>query len=148
MEFAGAMFQRIELNTGLQRSGFPLRLLLLAWGGLAILLSASPWQWTTLAFLGLFLVDRLVARGVRLRHAPATATLGLDGVLRLERGGREQLATWTGRAWVCRWFCVVDWESLSGPRRGRALVCAADNHPNDFRRLRVLLRLAPGEPVP
>ena len=54
------MFQRIELNTGLARSGLPLRLLLLAWGGLAILSSASPWQWTTLAFLGLFLVDRLV----------------------------------------------------------------------------------------
>ena len=142
------MFRRIELNTGLPQSGFPLRLLLFAWGGLAILSSASPWQWTMSAFLGLLLADRLVARSVRLRHAPARATLGLDGVLRLERGSREQLATWTGRAWVCRWFCVVDWESLSGPRRGRVLVRAAGNHPDDFRRLRVLLRLAPGVPAP
>jgi hypothetical protein len=142
------MFHRIELITGFPKAWLPLRLLLLSWGGVAIVFSTSPWPWTMLALLTLFLADRYVVRSVRLRHRPARATLGLDGVLRLQRGEGEQLATWTGRAWVCRWFCLVDWECLSAPRRGRALVCAADNHPDDFRRLRVLLRLGHGEQSP
>ena len=135
------MFQRIELKTGFSQGWLPLRLLLSAWGGMAILSSAPSWPWMILALIALFFVDRHLARSIRLRHDPARATLGLDGILRMERGGREHLATWNGRAWVCRWFCVVEWESLSEPRRGQALVCAADNHPDDFRRLRVLLRL-------
>ena len=138
------MFQRIELKTGFPPGWMPLRLLLLAWGGTAILSSASPWPWTVSALFTLFFVDRFVAHRLSLQHRPARAVLGLDGVLQLDNRGREQLATWTGRAWVCRWFCVVEWKSPSEPCRGRVLVSSAGNHPDDFRRLRVLLRLGHG----
>jgi hypothetical protein len=142
------MFQRVELTTGFPQAWLRLRLLLPAWGGAAILSSAAAWPWMMVALLALLLVDRLVARGLRQRQHSTRATLGLDGVLRLQRGGREHLATWTGHAWVCRWFCAVDWVSLTEPRRGQALVFAAHNHPDDFRRLRVLLRLGQGRATP
>ena len=139
------MFQRIELQTGTPDGWLLPRLLLLAWGGAAILGSASAWPWAALAMLALLLVDRIVARCAKRQHRPGSATLDLDGVLRLRREGREQVANWTGHAWVGRRFCVVHWNSPVAPNRGHTLVRAGDNHPDDYRRLRVLLRLGGSE---
>ena len=139
------MFQRIELQTGVPSGWLLPRLLLLAWGAAAVLASASPWPWAAAALIVLVIVDRLVSRHLRRRQAPGTATIGTDGLLRLCRGGREQLADWSGQAWVGRRLCVIHWSSPTAPRRGHTVVRAADNHPDDFRRLRVLLRLGGAE---
>lgn len=141
------MFQRIEIKTGVSERWRSLPALLAVWAALALLFSGASWQWTLPLLVPLFLVYRWSVRLLERQHGASRATLGVDGILRLDLDGREQLAAWTGHAWVCRWFCVVDWTSDDEPRRGQALVCAANNHPDAFRRLRVLLRLGVAEPA-
>lgn len=135
------MFRRIEVQTGVPERWRYLPALLAVWAALVLLFSGASWQWGLPLLVPLFAAYRFSTRRLRRQHRAGRATLGVDGILRLDLDGREQLAAWTGHAWVCRWFCVVDWTSDDEPRRGQALVCAAGNHPDDFRRLRVLLRL-------
>ena len=64
-----------------------------------------------------------------------------DGTATLRQSGVEKPVTISGRSWLARLFCLVEWNAPEDGRRGWAQVCATRNDPADYRRFIGLLRL-------
>jgi hypothetical protein len=108
---------------------------------LALGLSPAAWPWrlatlVTLAGAWWFEERRAIRNGDRGRMV-----LLLDGRVRLDRDGTEQYGLATGVSWVSRWFCVLRLADDDGGRKHSCVVCASENHPDDYRRLLACLRL-------
>ena len=79
--------------------------------------------------------------GVNGRHDPVSLVLHLDGRLELRDDGSEIHGVARPEAWTSRWFCVLRWTRNDIGRHCNSLVCASENHPDDYRRLLTWLRL-------
>jgi hypothetical protein len=66
-----------------------------------------------------------------------------DGPGLLLRNGEEQRVETAGPAWITPWICVIPLKTVPGAAMIRCMVCASENRPENFRRLRVWLRLCP-----
>ena len=71
-----------------------------------------------------------------------TLKLFVNGTAVESRGGEEVLLEQTGQAWVSSLFSVIHLREVDSGNRLSWLVCAANNHPDDYRRMLGYLRLA------
>lgn len=108
---------------------------------LALGLSPAAWPWRIAALAALAIAWRFEERRAMLRDQAGRLALHLDGRLRLDRDDAEQHGLAMGAAWVSRWFCVLRWVDNEEGRTHTCLVCASENHPDDYRRLLTCLRL-------
>ena len=100
-----------------------------AWrlGSLALLVSV--------AVLGRFLDRR--------RHVTGRMILDRDGNVDFLSGESRTAGKFSGAPWLSPGACILHWRPLNGGRRRHSIVCRSMNRPDDYRRLRVWLRLAP-----
>lgn len=137
------MPDRIELVTGsgawLERA----HRAFLAMAALSLALTHTPLAWKLAALAALLvisLVERQAWRQMRSRTRRILKRVGEDIVSPTEQ------AYWQlrqGRVWISRWFCVFRLEDRDTGKGILCLVCASENHPDDYRRLLVWLRMAP-----
>lgn len=110
-------------------------------GALAILISPAPWWLKAMMLTGLSAFHLAAAR-----HARRTAQSVSH--IRLFEDGTASLLTPDGRisallmegAWTSRWFSVMRLQPLDGRRPVHCTIARSANLPDDYRRLRVLLR--------
>ncbi|MBT8039072.1 MAG: hypothetical protein HKO85_12000 [Xanthomonadales bacterium] len=102
--------------------------------------------WTTASLLALLGTVTAVNRQTGRRHPAGRAVLHSDGTVQARDNRGERHGVLLGHAWVSHWLCVFTWRDNRG-KAGQFLVMAKLNRPDDFRRLRVFLRLGAGSPV-
>jgi len=141
------MPDRIELKAGASPWLRHLQFLISCMAAISLLAVSTPWLWKLGALVVLILVHVYSGRHTARYHAPSDLLLRLDGTVRQRKGALEFNGT-ADSAWVSRWFCLVHWKTVDEGRRRHSLLCASNNRSDDFRRLRVFLRLgiyhAPG----
>ena len=136
-----SMPRRIELRFGVApwlRSAQRLAFLLAI---LALGLSPAAWPWRIAALVALAIAWCFEERRATRRDQAGQLVLFADGRLRLDRDGAEQYGLAMAAAWVSRWFCVLRWADNEEGRTRTCLICASENHPDDYRRLLTCLRL-------
>ena len=136
------MFRRIELRSGGSSLLFRAHAVMTCAGALLLLSADLETAWMLSGLLCLPIALFLVNRDTRRRHPAGYAIIHDDGRFRFDGPEGERHGSLTGQAWVSRWLCVFNWRDGSGRSRP-CLVMAARNHPDDYRRLRVMLRLLP-----
>jgi len=134
------MPDRIQLRSGACRWLAQLQLLVTVVAALLLLTLSTPGHWKLGTLAALFFVHGFVVRHNALRHPPSRLLMRLDGTLLHKSAGIEMDGVVAG-AWVSRWLCVIHWSTAEDRRQQHSLVCASNNRPEDFRRMRVLLRL-------
>lgn len=138
---------RLELVLGPCRRETAARHLLALAGAAALLTAPAAWGWKLAALAAL--AGAWAASGDRARvSAPVTLTVHPDGTATLRDAGAERPVTVSGRSWLSRFFCLVEWRVPEDGRRGWAQVCATRNDPVDYRRFVGLLRLGVFEQGP
>lgn len=83
----------------------------------------------------------------RMHRSADTGRLHLCGgrALLNTADGKRCQATLRPDAWASRWFCLLRLRSVPDGRPLRRVVCRCHNHPDDYRRLLVRLRLGTAE---
>ena len=116
--------------------------LLVALGLLAILITAASWTWKLGSILLLILASISVhAWSVHQSRAGAIQLLA-DGTALLRTVSGQEINTVQGRhSWVSRWICVVTLYVVDNNTKHHCVICAAENYPDDYRRLLKLLRM-------
>ena len=137
------MPDRIELRSGAAPWLYQAQTLAFAAAAILLLTATTPWLWKTAALAVLLLVHFHALGHTRRLHPTRKLVLRLDHSLRLYEGNSETDGTTGEGAWISRWLCVLRWTAGDGSRR-ISLVCASENHVDDYRRLLVFLRLRVG----
>ena len=138
---------RLELVLGPCRRETAARHLLALAGAAALLTAPAAWGWKLAALAAL--AGAWAASADRARSSvPATLTVHPDGTATLREAGAEKPVTISGRSWLSRLFCLVEWSAPDDGRRGWAQVCASRNDPADYRHFAGLLRLGVFEEGP
>lgn len=141
------MPDRINLVTGecalLSRLGYAVSIL----AATGIVTSASSWVWKGIALIVLAAVTGFIFRRAAESRSPGSITLSLDGTAVLLHGREEVLLDYTGHAWISSLFSVIHFLEADSGRKCSWLVCAANNHPDDYRRMLGYLRLGSGGAV-
>jgi len=111
-------------------------------GVLAILASPANWKWK---FVSVLLLT-LFAAWVHLRssHSGRSGTIRLfkDGTALLRIASMPHLNAVQGpNGWVCHWFCILTLKEADNGRKHHCVICASDNHPDEYRRLLKFLRM-------
>lgn len=110
--------------------------------GLGLVISGASWAWILVAILALVAAAWWSRRpGASGQRASARFALHADGRLTSRENGSEIHGLAGRAAWVSRWFCVLRWTDVDGGRSHTSLVCASENHADDYRRLLAWLRL-------
>ena len=123
-------------------------MILVSLGLLAILITAASWAWKFGSILLLILASISI-------HACLSTKAGLeqfgclrDGTALLRTVSGQEINAILGRhSWVSRWVCVVALYVVDNNTKHHCVICAAENHPDEYRRLLKLLRMrtAPDE---
>ena len=103
--------------------------------------SASPWPWKAGALFFLGTASWFSFRSTPEYWSSGAVTLHLDGTAVESRGREVVLLEYTGHAWVSSLFSVIHFLECDNGRKRSRLVCAANNHPDDYRRMLGYLRL-------
>ena len=140
------MFKRVEVTTGASRGVFLAHAALGCIAALMLLVSGLDPLWTSASIVALLGSVWAVNRQTRRRHPPGRAVLLADGTVQARDHRGERRGVLSGQAWVSHWLCVFAWRDSRG-KACQFLVMANRNRPDDFRRLRVFLRLGGGSPV-
>jgi hypothetical protein len=106
-----------------------------------ILAAPSSLDWRLAAFALLAVVFTVDRRWSARNEEPGALLIRLDGTVIHRSGFGETIGILDDKAWVSRWVCVVCWTTLETAKRRHSLVCASLNSADDYRRLRVWLRL-------
>ena len=124
-------------------------LILVLLGLLAILITAASWAWKFGSILLLILASVAIhAWSVHQSRAGAIQLLA-DGTALLRTVSGQEIKAILGRhSWVSRWVCVVALYVVDNNTKHHCVICAAENHSDEYRRLLKLLRMrtAPEEP--
>lgn len=134
---------RLELVCGAPPWLPGLQWLLLMFAVLCLLFSPSTWPWIAFSVSVLLAIHLTGLAYLRRVQPPGILQLHADGGLRLQSGAQKLDGELLRSAWVSRYLCVVRWKPLSAPSRP-CLVCASENHQDNYRRLLVHLRLIQG----
>lgn len=110
-------------------------------GVIAVSTAESAWEWKSGALVLLAVTHYLTRRHFRTKAAPGKIRLFRDGSAVLWIDGVMIHAAQGFSGWASRWLCVIPFESLSGCHLCRTIVCASENHPDDYRRLLVWLQM-------
>ena len=109
-----------------------------------LLVADTPAAWR-LVSVALLLVAVVLGRYLdRRRNASGRIILDREGNVDFLSGERRTAGRLSGAPWISPWVCVLHWRPLRGGWRRHSMVCRSMNRPDDYRRLRVRLRLAPG----
>ena len=133
--------QRLELVCGAPHWFPGLQWMLVLFAALCLLFAPSPWPWIAISISLLLAVHLAGLAYLRRAQAPGTIHLHLDGSFRLQSDAPALAGHQLPSAWITRYLCVVRWKPLSARSRP-CLVCASENHPDNYRRLLVYLRLS------
>ena len=140
--FAVARADFLDLRLGPSRWLKAAQILLALLGILAILVSPANWMWKLGSILLLILVSVSV-------HA-WSAHQGRSGAIRLYPDGTAFLRTASGQeinaiqgphGWVSRWLCVMTLCDADSRAKHHCVICASENHPDEYRRLLKFLRM-------
>lgn len=135
------MPDRINLVTGgcflLSVLGYAVSILAVA----GISTSGSSWPWKGVALVILAAAFWFSFRGTAESRISGTGMLSLDGTAEISNGREKVLLEYTGQAWVSSIFSVIHFRECDSGKRSSWLVCAANNHPDDYRRMLGYLRL-------
>ena len=136
-----AVPERINLVTGnsalLTAFSYAIAILAVA----AIATSASPWAWKAGALFSLAAASWFTFRSTPESDSQVNGILNLDGTALEPRGWEEVFLEFTGHAWVSSLFSVIFFRETDSGKKRSWLVCAANNHPDDYRRMLGYLRL-------
>ena len=134
----------LEVQSGHGYGSKWVRALLASLSILAILASAANWKWKLGSVLVLALFLCLLHTGSIRRNHSGAIRLFVDGTALLQTVCGQEINTVQGRhGWISRWFSVL---TLFDTHQGRKYLCviyAAENHPDDYRRLLKFLRMYP-----
>lgn len=109
--------------------------------GLAILFTQS--SWILKAFVLIALAATYLAGALKMRKDRSSGELRLftDGTAIHDRGSQRCVAVQGSPAWVSRWFCMIPLVKHSGTDIIYCMICASNNHPDNYRRLLIWLRM-------
>ena len=108
---------------------------------LAIISSSAPWAWKAVCATLLLLVHAFGSRSTLKHHSPGLIRLYPDGTASRFVGDVEARSGQCASGWVSRWFSVVALKTPGSKRLSYCLVCASENHPDDYRRMLQYLRM-------
>jgi hypothetical protein len=109
----------------------------------SILFTPSHTAWKIVALSLLVLVHAVSAAPAKQRANRGVLRLWRDGSARIQASdGRETGAQCSPRGWSSQWFSVLVVKEHDSKRTRRCVVCASENVPDDYRRLRVWMRLS------
>ena len=132
----------LEVRFGCSYGLIAAQALLASLGILAILLTPANWIWKLCAVLLLILFSIFVhARSVH-QSRSGVIRLFADGTAWLRTLSRREVNAVQGRnGWVSRWFSVLTLYEARNGRKYYCVICAAENHPDEYRRLLKFLRM-------
>ncbi len=133
--------ETLLVNTGAAGWLIHAPLMLAVVAGLGLLTAPTSTVAKLAALAALTAGYRICSNGWRRAAHPGRLQLFRDGWAILEQAGKEQHAEAAGSPWVTPWICVIPLKTAAGAAMMPCMVCASGNRPEDFRRLRVLLRL-------
>lgn len=135
------MPERIHLYTGNCELLSILCLLVTALAAVGIATTTSPWVWKGSALLFLAMASWAIRRNTPKAALPGTGDLYPDGTASATLEGENTLLEYSGHAWVTRWFSIIAFRESDSGKPCSWLVCAHNNHPDDYRRMLGYLRL-------
>jgi len=111
-------------------------------GVLAILAAPANWKWKLVSVL--LLAISAVWVHFRSVHSGRSGTIRLfnDGTALLTIASKAPVNAVQGpNGWVSRWFSILTLREADSGRKHHCVVCASDNHPDEYRRLLKFLRM-------
>jgi hypothetical protein len=110
-----------------------------------LLLAADTSAVWRLGSVALLLMAVMLGRLLdRRRNASGRMVLDREGHVDFLSAESRTAGRLSGAPWVTPWVCILHWRPLRGGWPRHSMVCRSMNRPDDYRRLRVWLRLAPG----
>lgn len=143
MKYGNSVFSRIEVRTGATSGLLRAQSAVTCLAAVMLLVAGRDATWTFGFLLALLLGWYAVNRETRRLHPRGRIVIHADGTVQATDRHGNRRGVLAEPTWVSRWLCVFAWRDGRGTSRP-ALVMARRNHPDDFRRLRVLLRLGAG----
>ena len=139
----------LDVHFGASRSFKAAQALLASLGLVAILASPADWKWKLGSMVLLLLLALWVHSKSGNGQQAGTIRLFEDGTALLSTTSRRHVNAFQApHGWVSRWFSVLVLLEADGDRKHFCLVCASDNHPDEYRRLLKFLRMhSPAEEV-
>lgn len=111
---------------------------------IALWISPAALTWKVLLSFPLALADLLANRAMAAKANTGRVRIFSDDTCMLSTASTKRVfATLSSRHWMSPWFCSVSVYHARGGRRQNLLVCAADNDADEYRRLRMFLRMRP-----
>ena len=140
--FAVVQADCLDVRFGISRWLQVAFLLLVSLGLLAILITAASWALKFGSILLLILASISVhAWSVHQSQAGAIHLLS-DGTALLRTVSGQEINAIQGRhSWVSRWICVVTLYAVDNNTKHHCVICASENHQDEYRRLLKLLRM-------
>lgn len=140
------MPERILLRCGSSPWLEHLRVALAILSASTVLLSNSGVAWKFAALAALLLFWHYSGRFWQKHQANTRITLRREGPEIVSNVAGTRWRVSPGTAWISRWLCVFRLREYDSNRVLTCVVCASENHPQDFRRLLVWFRMRPSEP--
>ena len=117
-------------------------LLLASLGLLAILITPANWAWKLGSIVLLLLVVFFVHAWSVHQDRSGVIKLNPDGTALLRTASGQEINAVQGpHAWVSRWICVLSLYEADNLAKHQCVICATENHPDEYRRLLKLLRM-------
>jgi hypothetical protein len=111
-------------------------------GLLAILVTPANWKWKISGTLLLVLAACLVHARSEHKSRSGAIRLFADGRALLWMDSRPEINAAQGRhGWVSRWFSILTLQEAGNGRKHFCVICASENHPDEYRRLLKFLRM-------
>ena len=111
-------------------------------GLLAILVTPANWKWKISGIIVLVLAAWFVH--TKSDHSSRSGAIRLfaDGRALLSMDSRPEINAVQGRhGWVSRWFSILTLLEASNGKKYFCVICASENHPDEYRRLLKFLRM-------
>jgi len=141
------VIDRLELACGRAPWLLRLQVVVMIFTASLLLTADTPVVWRLGSFVLLVSVIMLERLTGRRKSVSGRMILDRDGNVDFQSSDGRIAGKLSGVPWISPWICILHWSPLSGGSRRHSLVCRSLNRPDDFRRLRVWLRLAPGKGI-
>ncbi len=140
--FAVVRADFLEIRFGTSRWLKAAQILLALLGILAILASPANWIWKLGSILLLILVSVSVHTWSAHRGRSGAIHLYPDGTAFLHTASGQEINAIQGpHGWISRWLCVVTLFDDDSRAKHHCVICASENHPDEYRRLLKFLRM-------
>ena len=132
----------LDIRFGTSRWLQVAQLFLAALGLLALLIAPANWTWKLGAIVLLIMVSFFVHAWSVHQDRSGVIHLVPDGAALIHTAsGQEVHAVLAPHNWVSRWICVLSLNEVENLAKRHCVICASENHPDEYRRLLKLLRM-------